>query len=154
MWPAGGGAGRKHPPPASSPCFITSRSAAFGAGAPRAILGFHWKLDGLGPGSGAAWHKRGLPSSSQLGLYVLRRNWFFCSYPRKVEPPDSGLGLRLAVLSRTNQPSKLPVFRERLFSFTAAKWRTCLLSVANRKGFSKTKILELSGPALAVCIRC
>lgn len=58
------------------------------------------------------------------------------------------------VLSRTNQPTQLPVFRGRLFSFTAAKWRTCWLSVANRKGLSKTKILELSGRALAVCIRC
>lgn len=92
--------------------------------------------------------------SSQHGLYVLRRNWFFWLYVRRWSPQIPASAFASPVLSRTNQPTQLPVFRGRLFSFTAAKWRTCLLSVANRKGFSKTKILELSGRALAVCIRC
>lgn len=43
----------------------------------------------------------------------------------------------------TNQPTKLPVFSERLFSFTAAKWRTfvCFL-LQNEKGFLKRKYLN------------
>ena len=37
-------------------------------------------------------------------------------------------------------------------NFSAVKWINCLLSILNRKSFSKTKILESSDSVISVCI--
>lgn len=146
MWPAGG-AGKKAP---------TSRLITLPHHLPVRRRLWSWCSQGksrlpleggpAGPGSGAAWHERCSPRltpawalrpQEKLVLLVVSEEG---GTPRFRPRPSPRRALQD---QPTNQPTKLPVFSERLFSFTAAKWRTfvCFL-LQNEKGFLKRKYLN------------